>query len=79
MDLESWRFLLSLTIEAITAQKGDIALSEEPRCGISQVKSQVEERVCASSWESRCDKSQSHSRAYSEERYSVYRETQLVK
>ena len=49
MDLESWRVLLSLTIEAIAAQKGDIALSEEPRCGISQEKSQVEEKVCASS------------------------------
>ena len=45
MDLDSWRVLLSPTIEAIAAQKGDIALSEEPRCEISQVKSPVEEKV----------------------------------
>ena len=71
MDLESWRFLLSPTIEAIAAQKGDIALPEELRCGILQVKSQVEEKVFASSKKPRCDKSQSHSRVCSEERYNV--------
>ena len=36
---------MSLTIEAIATQKGDIALSEKPWCGISQVKSQVEGKV----------------------------------
>ena len=54
---------MSLTIESIVAQKGDISLPEEPQCGISQVKSQVEEKVCASSEKARCDKSQSQIRA----------------
>ena len=71
MDLESWRVLLSLTIEAIAVQEGDIALSEELWCGISQVRSQVEEKGCASSGKPRCDKSQSHSRVCSKERNNV--------
>ena len=71
LDRESWRVLLSLTIEAIAAQKGDITLPEEPRCGISQVKSQVQRKVCASSEKSWCDKIPSHSRVCAEERYSV--------
>ena len=71
LDRESWRFLLSLTIESITAQKGDIALPEEPWCGISQVKSQVQRRVCASSEKPRCDKSPSHSKFCAEERYNI--------
>ena len=69
---------MSLAIEAIVAQKGDIALSEEPRCGISQVKSQVEEKVCASSLKPRCDKSQFHSRFNWEERPASQKEIPVV-
>ena len=78
MDLEIWRAILSLTIEAITTQKGDITLSEAPRCGISQVKSQVQRKVCASSKKPRCDKSQSQQTLLGRE-IQRYKETQLVK
>ena len=71
LDHESWRVLLSLTIEDIAAQKGDIALPVKPQCGISQVKSQVKRKVCASSEKLWCNKSPSHSRVCAEERYSV--------
>ena len=71
LDRESWRVLLSLTIEAIAVQKGDIALLKEKWCGISQGKSQVQGEVCASSEKPRCNKSPSHSKVYAEGRYNI--------
>ena len=77
MDRENWRVLLILTIEVIATQKRDITLSKEPWCGISQVKSQVERKVCASLEKPRCDKSQSQQTLLGRE-IQRYKETQLV-